>query len=218
MACGAPCGSSAHIADCLTYLNVHQLQIIVKRDASVLHIKFSVLYFAYAFSPVPERHRNRCHKGPAGTFSILRERYQLGQVENGADLCRMSLCHVMGLEPDTYIEPPVPERHRNRCHKGPAGTFSILRERIIVTVRSLCIAHGLYIAIRTPSGLNTAKVEMMRSYLAQIDTAYSQTRTSFDAGSESCPWLQCPADLSTWLHCLKNSGNKQYEPWRLSLL
>ncbi|MCX4260567.1 MAG: TolC family protein [Muribaculaceae bacterium] len=32
-------------------------------------------------------------------------KYQLGQVENGADLCRMSLCHVMGLEPDTYIEP-----------------------------------------------------------------------------------------------------------------
>lgn len=31
--------------------------------------------------------------------------YQLGQVTNGADLCRLSLCHVIGVEPDTPVLP-----------------------------------------------------------------------------------------------------------------
>jgi outer membrane protein TolC len=31
--------------------------------------------------------------------------YQLGQVKNGADLCRMSLCHLIGVEADTPITP-----------------------------------------------------------------------------------------------------------------
>ncbi len=31
--------------------------------------------------------------------------YQLGQVTNGADLCRMSLCHTIGVDPDTALTP-----------------------------------------------------------------------------------------------------------------
>ncbi len=31
--------------------------------------------------------------------------YQLGQVENGANLCRMNLCHTIGVETDTEITP-----------------------------------------------------------------------------------------------------------------
>lgn len=31
--------------------------------------------------------------------------YQLGQVTNGADLCRLSLCHTIGVDPDTDIIP-----------------------------------------------------------------------------------------------------------------
>ena len=31
--------------------------------------------------------------------------YQLGQVTNGADLCRLSLCHTIGVDPDTSITP-----------------------------------------------------------------------------------------------------------------
>ncbi|MDE6344053.1 MAG: TolC family protein, partial [Muribaculaceae bacterium] len=31
--------------------------------------------------------------------------YQLSQAESGADLCRLSLCNILGLTPDTQIEP-----------------------------------------------------------------------------------------------------------------
>lgn len=34
----------------------------------------------------------------------LQVEYQLGQVVNGADLCRMSLCNMIGVDPDTPIE------------------------------------------------------------------------------------------------------------------